>query len=535
MYVLALSAVLLSSEQARSILEDAFAHGSVVFAENHWPVLAATLAVSLVCSIISTLLMKSLSNEDVHSTISKSVSKVNCVISGVSAVTAAVGGGMMLTLASKFRLADGSLENRALSVDDWFGEGCSRSLLAMIATFLISLLSVRQMMEALNRSQGRSSGTSSGSSSGKWISLVSMSKAEQKQDFLGAFPNLVDDIASALEPIYEMTDDARDWIRESMEYNVPHGKLNRGMAVVHAVHALTSVEKTVNGSATLAIPEDIHEKANVLGWMVEWLQAFLLVADDIMDESTTRRGQPCWYLIPKVGINAVNDSFLLQSNIFSLLKKYFGDSPSIHLKLVDAFNEVSLQTELGQLLDLTSQPLDRPSDLSRFTLQRYKLIVKYKTAFYTFYLPVALALILAKKDDEETLKITRDICCQLGEYFQVQDDYLDCYGDPKVIGKIGTDIEDNKCGWLVVQALDRATPKQRKIINANYGKGHDQKHHKCVGAIKKLYVEMDLEKVYQDYEDGIYKKLQKAIAAVEKEPLREIFSGLLKKIHKRAK
>jgi farnesyl diphosphate synthase len=45
-----------------------------------------------------------------------------------------------------------------------------------------------------------------------------------------------------------------------------------------------------------------------------------------------------------------------------------------------------------------------------------------------------------------------------------QDDYLDCYGDPVVIGKIGRDIEEKKCGWLVCQALLRATPEQKQII-----------------------------------------------------------------------
>lgn len=48
-----------------------------------------------------------------------------------------------------------------------------------------------------------------------------------------------------------------------------------------------------------------------------------------------------------------------------------------------------------------------------------------------------------------------------------KDDYLDCYGDPEVIGKIGTDIQENKCSWLVIQALKKATESQREILEVH--------------------------------------------------------------------
>ena len=84
----------------------------------------------------------------------------------------------------------------------------------------------------------------------------------------------------------------------------------------------------------------------------------------------------------------------------------------------------------------------------------------------------------------------------LGEYFQAQDDFLDCYGAPEVIGKIGTDIEDSKCSWLVIQALERADVTQRTLIEDFYGKTDAE----SVGKIKALYNEIGLPAVYEDYE-----------------------------------
>lgn len=238
-----------------------------------------------------------------------------------------------------------------------------------------------------------------------------------------------------------------------LDYNVPKGKLNRGITVVHTLEAIKG----------RALTEDERYKAAALGWCVEWLQAFFLVADDIMDQSHTRRGQVCWYRNKEIGMNAINDSFILQSNIFQILKKHFRED-SCYLQLLELFNETTLQTELGQLMDLTSNPLDGPTDLDRFTKERHRLIVQYKTAYYSFYLPIALAMIMGGVATDKSLGVARSILVDMGIYFQVQDDYLDCYADPEVLGKVGTDIQDNKCSWLVVQALSRANEDQKQRL-----------------------------------------------------------------------
>ena len=49
----------------------------------------------------------------------------------------------------------------------------------------------------------------------------------------------------------------------------------------------------------------------------------------------------------------------------------------------------------------------------------------------------------------------------------LQDDFLDCFGDPAVTGKVGTDIEENKCSWLVVQALAKVSPEQKQLLQVS--------------------------------------------------------------------
>ena len=280
--------------------------------------------------------------------------------------------------------------------------------------------------------------------------------------------------------------------------------------------------------------EEAHSAA-VLGWCIEWLQAFFLVADDVMDGSITRRGQPCWYKLPKVGMVAINDGFLLQSHLYRFLKSHFGKTPH-YVQLLELFIDVTWQTELGQLLDLTSQPAPAVAaiDLERFTLERYKAIVKYKTAYYSFYLPVACGLIVAgMATTEGALKQAEEICCIMGEYFQVQDDYLDCYADAATLGKIGTDIKDNKCSWLVVQALARATPEQKATLKAHYGKHDDASE----ATIKALYREMKLEALFEAYEAESYATLKALIATSTSGTgiPADVYLSLLHKIYKRSK
>ncbi|KAJ2661341.1 Farnesyl pyrophosphate synthetase [Coemansia sp. RSA 1200] len=346
--------------------------------------------------------------------------------------------------------------------------------------------------------------------------------ATTRTEFLDFHPRLTEVILTELE-LFGATPEMISRIKQVIDYNVVGGKMNRGLSVVDTV-------KIMRGETEL--PEDVNEKAMVLGWAVEWLQSFFLVSDDIMDESPTRRGQLSWYRCEGVGMLAINDSFILESCIYRLLKKYFR-SESYYIDLVELLQETSYQTELGQMVDLLTAP-ENDVNLDRFSIQKHRYIVEYKTAYYSFYLPVAMALLMTGTPaDSPVFQTAKDILVPLGVYFQIQDDYLDCYGNPDFIGKIGTDIEDNKCSWLVVQALDRVTPEQRKILNDNYGRKAPAAH---ALRVKELYKQLDIEGIYKAYEEKAISELNDKISKVDESLVpREVFTAFLNKVAKRTK
>ncbi|KAL5737253.1 hypothetical protein ACOSP7_030014 [Xanthoceras sorbifolium] len=321
------------------------------------------------------------------------------------------------------------------------------------------------------------------------------------------------------DPAFEFTDTSRQWVDRMLDYNVPGGKLNRGLSVVDSYKLLKEGKELTDEEIFLA---------SALGWCIEWLQAYFLVLDDIMDSSHTRRGQPCWFRLPQIGMIAVNDGIVLRNHITRILKNHFRGKP-YYVDLLDLFNEVEFQTASGQMIDLITT-LEGEKDLSKYSLPLHRRIVQFKTAYYSFYLPVACALLMAGENLDNHVDV-KNTLVDMGIYFQVQDDYLDCFGAPEVIGKVGTDIEDFKCSWLVVKAVERCNEEQRKLLNENYGKA-DQA---CVAKVKELYNALDLQGAFTQFESESYEKLIKSIEAHPSKAVQAVLKSFLGKIYKRQK
>ncbi|TFY71848.1 hypothetical protein EVG20_g1151 [Dentipellis fragilis] len=351
-----------------------------------------------------------------------------------------------------------------------------------------------------------------------------------RQRFLDTWPIIRGELLEAFAA-QGLPAKALEWYKNSLDYNVPGGKLNRGLSVVDSVELFKGRRLT----------DAEYLEASVLGWGVEFLQSYFLVTDDLMDSSHTRRGQPCWYRVPHVGLLAVNDAGMLRSCIFILVRKHFRHMP-FYADLLELFDEMSYKTEIGQLVDLITAPEATSISTASPCRSTYETIIKFKTAYYSFYLPIALAMTLCRiphtsDTGADPYASALSVLLPLGAYFQIQDDVLDVTAPPEVLGKVGTDIVDGKCSWCVNTALAHCTPAQRTVLEENYGR----KDAACEARVKDVFRAVGIEERYAAYERDVYARLKSMIAGVPEVRgedavfRREALSVFLEKIHGRSK
>ena len=121
----------------------------------------------------------------------------------------------------------------------------------------------------------------------------------------------------------------------------------------------------------------------------------------------------------------------------------------------------------------------------------------------------------------------------MGVYFQAQDDFLDAFGGKEIIGKIGTDIQDKKCGWLFVNAYNgELDAKDKKYLDTHYGKCKvESKEEK---KIKEIYKKIGLKEKYEAYEEESYQTIMGLKGSCSQVPW-AVFETFLKKVYKRKK
>ena len=198
---------------------------------------------------------------------------------------------------------------------------------------------------------------------------------------------------------------------------------------------------------------DEFENALSAALAVEVFHNFTLVHDDIMDDALLRRGNQTvhekWDL--NTGILS-GDAMLILA--YQLFESY---EPEVFKKLVSLFSQTALEVCEGQQYDVD---FEERNDVQ---VEEYLKMIEYKTSVL-----VACALKMgaiiggASQQDADAMY---DFGKYLGIAFQLQDDYLDAFGNPETFGKqVGGDILENKKTYLVIKALELASNDDRESL-----------------------------------------------------------------------
>lgn len=211
--------------------------------------------------------------------------------------------------------------------------------------------------------------------------------------------------------------------------------------------------------------------------LMEMLQIFLLIHDDIVDKDELRRGGLTVHKMFAYEAKAQNWS--KPDEYGDAIAIYIGDvasmlvyeiiaesnfSDAIKVKLMGVMSKQTIDTGIGQIHDTI---VERRSN---YTEKDIEFIQKYKTSKYSFSMPSVIGAVLGEANDS-SLELVENYATPAGIAFQVRDDILGVFGDEVKTGKSAySDIKQGKKTLLILKALENGNEEQKEIINKYLGK-----------------------------------------------------------------
>lgn len=265
-------------------------------------------------------------------------------------------------------------------------------------------------------------------------------------------------------------------------------------------------------------PEDILMNACAL----ETYHNYTLLHDDLMDNADMRRG----HLTVHKKWND-NTAILSGDSMLVLAFQRMMQCDTKHLKdILDFFTVTALEIGEGQQYDMEFETRNDVKEDEYIEMIRLKTSVLLACA-----LKIGAILADASAEDADNLYKFGE---QIGLAFQLQDDYLDVYGDSKVFGKeIGGDITSNKKTYMLINAFNKANDAQRKELT-RWVSARDFDRNEKVDAVTRLYNEIGIDQLAQDKIAYYFAQSKKYLDAVnvpeeKKEELRKYAQKMMKR------
>jgi geranylgeranyl diphosphate synthase type II len=265
--------------------------------------------------------------------------------------------------------------------------------------------------------------------------------------------------------------------------------------------------------------ETLHPDAFHAAMAIELFHNFTLVHDDIMDKAPLRRGMPTVH--EKYG----SSTALLAGDVMLVVAyEYLNKikSPFLH-HILHIFNRTAMEVCEGQQLDMDFEKREQ------VTLEEYLKMIELKTSvLLASSLQIGAIIGGAGESNQRHLyQFGRN----LGLAFQVQDDYLDAFGDPAKFGKqVGGDIITNKKTFLLIKAMELATGSQRGQLFDLIRSNPADKVSQMLAIFKSCGVDDWANELKQAYLQTAFRHLDEiAVISARKEPLSELATFLVQR------